>query len=190
MRLVLTCPACGKSENHICQDELSEHGLWVVDTFAIAGGARPVDAPGPEEYRKMLLSKASGLERPRAVLTLMEHEGPRLVVAEGGPRPRRESLFLGFVAGEAAGATTWLYVYTGLHGLLCLTSGPMGLREMILAEGAVLPVKVGRDGAAVVLQPVSALSVQDKLPDPGSFLLPDELAALRAFVDKRIEALS
>jgi len=188
MRLVATCPACGKSVDHMCQDELSERGIWLVDTFAT--GDR-FEAPTQDDYHKLLVSRASGLSWPEAVQLLSDRDGRRIEVAEARPRrsSHREPLFLGIAVAEDHGWVTWLYTYTGLGGLIGLVNG-RDLRETILDERAVLKVRV-RD-SDVVVEVVLACdpAIEKLLPAPGSRLLEAEVRVLKEFVDARIEAKS
>lgn len=185
MRLVMRCPACDGIEDHVCQNELVEGDLWLVDSHAIAAGRRPDDsAPSHGAYRILIVSNASGLRRPATVLEI----NPKLVVGETGKRMSREPLFLGFVVREDAESTAWLYVFTGLHGLLCLVQG-MPLRRMILEQcGAVLPVTVRRESTTV--EPAATAKAAEAMLPPDEPLAGRELEALRVFVDARIESIS
>jgi hypothetical protein len=178
----------------MCQDELVEDGCWLVDTFAVARGDRPVDAPTHDEYMLRVLSRASGLRRPETVLTLMLYEGPRLVIGEIKPRrtERRESLFLGLCVAEDGDLATWFYVWTGLGGLLglCHREKRISLRDVIVYEGAVMPVEENlRTGQTTVREPVLVSTVEGKLPGGGFMLLENERVTLKEFVDRRINEM-
>jgi len=185
MRLVATCPACGKGEDHVCQDELAEGGLWLVDNSAIASGRKPADAPTHDEYRKLLVARATSLVKPETVLILSQDE--KLVVAESKVRLSRFPLFLGIGAAADDGWVTWLYAYTGAGGLLSLVCG-RGIREVVLREGAVLKARV-RDSDVVAEVVLTGDRAIEKLL-PARPLVAAEVRRLKEFVDARIEARS
>lgn len=190
MRLVLKCPACGRSEDHMCQDERVEWDVFVVDAIAVRDGAQVQEAPTPEEYRRELVTKAAGGEAPRDVLTLVYYDGPQLVVGEVSKRIRREALFVGIASRDVEGGTWWLYYYTGLHGLLCLVTGTT-LLEVLRDCGAALPVLVRHDGTREVQEAVAFAAITEaELPAPDATLSKSMIDDLKAFVDARIEALS
>ncbi len=126
-------------------------------------------------------------------MILMEYDGPCLVIGEILPArtERRQSLFLGLYADESGDLATWLYVWTGLGGLLSLISdNPMSLRDVIVYEGAALLVEENlRTGETLAGRVVSTREIEDMLPHKLSSLMDGERILLKEFVDRRIAAL-